>query len=124
MVWVRDGTHKLIESQSGRQMLVWRSPDSTLYVFQVKAHIMKSEKKIICVLVSQDARAGEERNSCLNANRQRIQSISNISSSPKISPVNDAAFQRIKLYQRQTQQLSERRAAPKNYDSRQKTGKM
>ena len=105
-------------------MLVWRSPDSTLYVFQVKAHIMKNEKKIICVLVSQDARAGEERNPCLNANGQRIQSISNISSSPEISPVNDAAFQRVKLYQRQTQQLSERRAAPKNYDSRQTTGKM
>jgi hypothetical protein len=85
---------------------------------------MKNEKKIIYILVSQGARAGEERNACLNANRQSIQSVSNISSSPKMSPVNDAAFQRVGLHQHQTQQLNERKAAPKKYDSRQTAGKM
>jgi hypothetical protein len=44
-----EGVHKLIESQSGRQMLVWDSPGCTRYVFQLKDHIMKSEKKIICI---------------------------------------------------------------------------
>jgi hypothetical protein len=53
-------------------MLVWRSPGVTRYVFQLKAHIMKNEKKIICILVSQEARAGEERNTYLDANGQRI----------------------------------------------------
>jgi hypothetical protein len=53
-------------------MLVWRSPGFTLYVFQVKAHIMKNEKNIICILVSQGARAGEERRTCLDASGQRI----------------------------------------------------
>ena len=44
-----------------------------------------SEKKTICILVSREARGGEESNSSLDADRQHIQSISNISSSPELS---------------------------------------
>ena len=38
---------KLMESQSGRHIPVCRSPAGTWYSFQLKDHIMKSEKKTI-----------------------------------------------------------------------------
>ena len=43
-----EGVHKLIESQSGRQTLVGGWSVCT-YGIQLKDHIMKSEKKIICI---------------------------------------------------------------------------
>ena len=50
----------------------------------------------------------------LDANSQRIKSISNIRLSPELSSVNDAAFQCIKLYIHQRMQLRERREVRRN----------
>ena len=59
---------------------------------------MNSEKKIICV---GSARKNDSREkSYLNASSQSSQSVSNICSSPEMCPVNDAVFQRAKLYRR------------------------
>lgn len=44
-----EGVHRLIESQSGRQILVWGLPGCIRYSVQLKDHIIKAEKNIIYI---------------------------------------------------------------------------
>jgi hypothetical protein len=97
-------------------MLVWRSSDFTRYGIQLKDHIMKSEKKIIWHTRQLVVVPGKKGRPYLDADSQRIESISYICSSPELRPVNGAALQHVKLLptQRKQSQLSERRACTEN----------
>lgn len=91
------GVHRLIESQSGRQILVLGSRGCTWYSFQSKAHIMRTEKIIIWHSISQKARNKREMTSCLDASCQRVHAIGNIRTCPKFRPMNNVTLQSGKL---------------------------